>query len=96
MTKYKCRLLGAHASVLLLAAALPCGAQTPAEDGIPVTDDVVKAKCGTCHASDERRNLQMLSWTRTTPEGWQDALKRMILSENLMVTPVEEIGRAHV
>ncbi|MEQ1946226.1 MAG: quinohemoprotein amine dehydrogenase subunit alpha [Bryobacteraceae bacterium] len=65
-------------------------AQSPApEEGIPVTDALVKTKCGACHEADDRGSLKIISWTRTTPEGWQDALKRMILSENLMVTPPE-------
>ncbi|MEQ1883656.1 MAG: quinohemoprotein amine dehydrogenase subunit alpha [Bryobacteraceae bacterium] len=80
----------------ILAVTFVCNAtgvlwaQAPApEDGIPVTDALVKTKCGACHEADDRGNLKIISWTRTTPEGWQDALKRMILSENLMVTPPE-------
>ncbi|MGA3204629.1 MAG: hypothetical protein ABSF12_19225, partial [Bryobacteraceae bacterium] len=49
------------------------------EEGIPVTDPLVIAKCGSCHASDDRGNMQRISWERTTPEGWQNALKQMIL-----------------
>lgn len=59
------------------------------EDGIPVTDPLVIAKCGTCHASDERGNMQRISWARTTPEGWQDVLKDMIVMNGLSVTPEE-------
>lgn len=46
-------------------------------------------KCGGCHARDERGNLQRISWSRATPEGWQDELKRMILVTNLSLTPAE-------
>ena len=59
------------------------------EDGIPVTDPVVIAKCGTCHTRDERGNMQRISWERSTPEGWQAALKRMILADGVMLTPPE-------
>ena len=59
------------------------------EDGIPVTDPLVIAKCGTCHASDERGNMQRISWARTTPEGWQDVIKDMIVMNGLSVTPEE-------
>jgi hypothetical protein len=59
------------------------------EEGIPVTDPLVIAKCGDCNARDEHGSMQHLSWERTTPEGWQDALKDMILREGLSVTPAE-------
>ena len=62
---------------------------TPPEQGIPVTDPLTIAKCESCHARDERGNMQRISWARTTPEAWQDSLKRMILGYGVTVTPVE-------
>jgi len=59
------------------------------EEGIPVADPLVIAKCGGCHARDDRGNMQRLSWERTTPEGWQNALKQMILLQGLSVTASE-------
>lgn len=59
------------------------------EEGIPISDPVVIAKCGSCHARDSHGNMERLSWARTTPEGWQDALKQMVLLHNLSVTPAE-------
>jgi len=59
------------------------------EEGIPVNDQLVIAKCGTCHARDQRGNMQRISWARTTPENWQDELKRMILVNGLSVTQEE-------
>jgi quinohemoprotein amine dehydrogenase len=59
------------------------------DEGIPVTDPLVIAKCGGCHVRDDRGNMQRISWERTTPEGWQDALKQMILLYDLSVTPSE-------
>ena len=69
----------------------PARPQVAAErdEGIPVTDPLVVAKCGGCHTRDERGNMQRLSWERTTPEGWQDALKQMILEDGLSVTSAE-------
>src|SRR5215469_4418578 len=72
-----------------LTLVQPGVAQQGAEQGVPVTDALVKAKCGTCHPPDERGNMQRISWERTTPEGWQDALRKMILKEKLTLTPVE-------
>jgi hypothetical protein len=59
------------------------------QEGIPVKDPLVIAKCGSCHARDERGNMQRISWSRTTPENWQDVLKQMILLNGLSVTPPE-------
>src|SRR5271167_1245108 len=70
------------ASVVLAQPALP-------EEGIPVTDPLVIAKCGTCHTRDQQGNMQRISWERTTPEGWQEALKRMILVNGVSLTPEE-------
>jgi quinohemoprotein amine dehydrogenase len=77
--------------LVTLVLGKPALAQNSAEgqEGIPVTDPLVIAKCGGCHARDEHGTMQRLSWERTTPEGWQDALKDMILREGLSVTPVE-------
>jgi quinohemoprotein amine dehydrogenase len=33
--------------------------------------------------------MQRLSWSRTTPEGWQDVLKEQILLDRVSVTPAE-------
>jgi quinohemoprotein amine dehydrogenase len=59
------------------------------EEGIPVTDPVVIAKCGSCHPRDERGNMQRISWERSTPEGWQEALRRMILANGVSLTTPE-------
>ncbi len=48
------------------------------EAGIPVTDKLTVAKCGGCHTADNNGNLTRISWIRTTPEGWQEAIKRMV------------------
>jgi quinohemoprotein amine dehydrogenase len=59
------------------------------EEGIPVTDPLVIAKCGTCHTRDEKGNMERISRVRTTPEGWQNALKRMILLKGVSLTAQE-------
>jgi quinohemoprotein amine dehydrogenase len=66
--------------------------QTPSarEEGIPVTDPLVKEKCGSCHTSDDRGNMQRISWERATPEGWELALQRMILLADVDLTPPEK------
>src|SRR5580658_694837 len=69
------------------------GANTDAkpvmEEGIPVTDPLVIAKCSGCHKRDEKGNMSRISWERTTPEGWQEAIKRMVRLNGLELTPAD-------
>lgn len=67
----------------------PDAAKPAAEDGIPVTDALVIEKCGTCHTKDDKGNLSRISWERTTPEGWEEAIKRMIRLNGLTLKPEE-------
>ncbi len=59
------------------------------EDGIPVTDPLVISRCGTCHQKDAKSNLSRISWERTTPEGWEEAIKRMVRLNGLTIEPAE-------
>jgi quinohemoprotein amine dehydrogenase len=63
------------------------------EEGIPVTDSVTVEKCSVCHARDEKGNLTRISWIRTTPEGWEEAIKRMVRlhSVNLQIDEARKI-----
>jgi quinohemoprotein amine dehydrogenase len=77
----------------LLLLALPIAAQPPprepAEAGIPVTSTLVKNKCESCHKSDDKGNMTRISWERTTPEGWQEIVKRMVRLNHAQLTPEE-------
>jgi quinohemoprotein amine dehydrogenase len=59
------------------------------EAGIPVTDKLVIEKCSACHAPDAKGNLSRISWLRTTPEGWAQAIRRMVRLNGLTLTPEE-------
>ena len=90
------RAVWAMFSALLLTASLsaaPVSAQEASasdpEPGIPVTDPLVREKCGNCHASDDKGNMSRISWIRTTPEGWEKAIKRMVRLNDLKITPEE-------
>ena len=61
----------------------------PPEEGIPVTDPLVVSKCGSCHKKDEKGNLSRISWERSTPEGWEQAIKRMVRLNGASLTPAE-------
>lgn len=70
-------------------AARPPAVEDKPEEGIPVTDPLVIAKCGTCHTKDDKGNLSRISWERSTPEGWEEAIKRMVRLNGLTISPVE-------
>jgi quinohemoprotein amine dehydrogenase len=60
-----------------------------ADEGIPVTSDLVKRKCGACHRADDQGRMSRISYRRTTPEGWEQTIKRMITLNNLAMEPAE-------
>jgi quinohemoprotein amine dehydrogenase len=70
-------------------AARPAEAKEPSEPGIPVRSELVKAKCSGCHRADAKGNLTRISWERTTPEGWQQIIKRMVRLNGLVLQPEE-------
>lgn len=82
-----------RALLATVAITIPLFAQRPAEtkpeEGIPVTDALVIQKCGSCHTKDDKGNLSRISWERTTPEGWEEAIKRMIRLNGLTLKPEE-------
>lgn len=57
------------------------------DGGIPVTSDLVQRVCGSCHRADEQGRMSRISYQRTTPEGWQQTLRRMVLLNGLEVEP---------
>lgn len=85
-------MLGVMLLVAYLSAATASAqgaSATETEPGIPVTDPLVRQKCGGCHVSDEKGDMTRISWIRTTPEGWSQAIKRMVRQNGLQITPVE-------
>jgi quinohemoprotein amine dehydrogenase len=62
------------------------------DEGIPVTDQLTIQKCASCHKKDEKGRLTRISYERLTPEGWQQAIKRMVRLNGLTLTPEEARG----
>ena len=75
--------------VLAQAAGKDGGSVEETEEGIPVTDQLTIEKCGGCHARDEKGNLSRISWARTTPEAWSQAIKRMVRLNGLQLSGEE-------
>lgn len=90
VTKFGLLALFSASVVFAQADGGPNGAaMKEAEAGIPVADPLVKEKCGSCHTGDAKGNLSRISWVRTTPEGWAQAIKRMVRLNGLAITPEE-------
>jgi quinohemoprotein amine dehydrogenase len=64
-------------------------AKSAPEEGIPVTNQLVITKCGGCHTKDEKGNMLRISWERATPEGWEEAIKRMVRLRGVSLAPDE-------
>src|ERR1700727_3897719 len=64
-------------------------AQSTPVEGIPVTNQLVISKCGACHTKDEKGDMLRISWERATPEGWEEAIKRMVRLRGVSLTPDE-------
>ena len=60
-----------------------------AEPGIPIQSEAVKKACGACHAADAKGCLSRISYRRTTPEGWQETVKRMATLNGAPVEPAQ-------
>src|SRR4051794_37768458 len=64
--------------------------QTAALEGIPIDDQLTIRKCGSCHQRDAKTGMmRRLSYIRTRPEVWQQAIKRMVRLNGLTMTPAE-------
>jgi quinohemoprotein amine dehydrogenase len=77
----------------ILAAVAASGAETTGQAvAIPIDDPLTIAKCGGCHARDSAGIMRRLSFIRTTPEVWEQAIKRMVRLHGFNGTP-EETGK---
>lgn len=57
------------------------------EDGIPITDEITRQACGSCHRPDDKNQLSRISFQRNTPEGWQTSIQRMAALNGLTIDP---------
>src|SRR5262245_19475276 len=59
----------------------------PVPQGVPISDALTIAKCGGCHQRDANGMMRRLSYIRTTPEVWEEAIKRMVRLNGLSIKP---------
>src|SRR5258705_6837975 len=64
-------------AVVLLVAVLGQAQGTTAAVGIPISHQLTVDKCGGCHPRDASGMMRRMSYIRTTPEVWEQAIKRM-------------------
>src|ERR1700676_1998527 len=79
----------------VLAMAILGGCVCLAQDsspGIPINDQLTIDKCGGCHPRDSNGMMRRISYIRTSPEVWEQAIKRMVRLNGLSIKPEE----AHV
>ena len=70
-------------------AATPASTPDSKDEGIPVTSDLVTQRCSSCHKADDKGRLTRISYRRTTPEGWEETIKRMVSLNNVKIEPSE-------
>lgn len=86
-------MLGAVLTHALVAQAPPAPAAGQAvradTNGIPVTSPAVRAACGSCHPADDKQQMSRISFRRTTPEGWQQTIRRMVALNGVRLDPAQ-------
>ncbi len=76
-------------SFLLILGGCAIRAGDVAAQGIPIDDQLTIRKCGGCHQRNPDGLMTRISYIRTTPEVWEQAIKRMIRLNGLTATPQE-------
>ncbi|HMD35656.1 MAG TPA: quinohemoprotein amine dehydrogenase subunit alpha [Vicinamibacterales bacterium] len=64
-------------------------AQADATAGIAIDNEVVKAKCGGCHRTDDKGRMSRISYRRATPENWERTIKRMVTLNHANLDPAD-------
>src|SRR5437762_13129230 len=75
--------------LVVVAAGLSEAQVSQATVGIPVNHQLTFDKCGGCHPRDAEGMMRRLSYIRTTPEVWEQAIKRMVRLNGLVIKPEE-------
>ena len=79
-----------YSALLVVAGAGLIGAQPAVSSpGIPIDHQLTITKCGGCHQRDADGMMRRLSYIRTSPEVWEQAIKRMVRLNGLVIKPEE-------
>ena len=74
--------------VVVIWGGCVCLAQD-SSPGIPINDQLTITKCGGCHPRDANGMMRRISYIRTSPEVWEQAIKRMVRLNGLSIKPEE-------
>src|SRR5262245_48610196 len=84
------------AACVLGVAASASAQQAPApkptdavDEGFPIQNELVKARCGGCHRSDDKGRMTRISFRRATPENWERTIKRMVTLNHARLEPAD-------
>src|SRR5215467_14911652 len=83
--------VGGFALLGLFLAVSTARAQPAAapNEGIPVRNDLVRSRCGSCHRSDSQNRMSRISYRRATPENWERTIKRMVTLNHVSLEPAD-------
>ncbi|MFV1986506.1 MAG: quinohemoprotein amine dehydrogenase subunit alpha [Gemmatimonadota bacterium] len=73
----------------LTGNAIPLSELPSADEGYPIDNETIIARCERCHEQDDEGRMTRISYERKTPEGWQTSLRRMVALNNLDISPEE-------
>ena len=76
------------ALLTITSAAQQPVAPSPPEPGIPIADKTVQTACAPCHKADDKGLMSRISYRRTTPEGWETTIRRMVALNGVKLDPV--------
>src|SRR5580693_5779975 len=80
---------GYAALVILIGAVSVRADEGQPTPGIPIDHQLTITKCGGCHQRDSNGMMRRLSYIRTSPEVWEQSIKRMIRLNGLVMKPEE-------
>ena len=83
------RLINRTAFLVALGAAVAGSLSAQEMAGIAINDRLTITKCGGCHQRDSQGMMRRLSYIRTSPEVWEQAIKRMVRLNGLVIKPEE-------
>jgi len=67
----------------------PAADAAPVDEGIPIDSPLVRARCGSCHKSDDKGRMTRISYRRATPENWERTIKRMVSLNHVNLDPAD-------
>ncbi len=79
----------ALALFMLIAPIARAQPAPPDDGGMPVRNDIVRAKCGACHRTDDKGRMSRISYRRATPENWEKTIKRMVVLNHASLEPAD-------